>query len=151
MVTLHEPYFSNMSFHRIIREIMFYFWNIRSFLYRTALTMKMFFENVQKSPLSNFSKPTYFAELTRMCYLFVHMDHWRHLLNSKELISVANPLMFVIICHIYLAKKSYAVSMATGMHTTAKSVGCLVLCPLDQDRNVSAKLTIMRGRTFKRL
>ena len=84
---------------------MFYFWNIRSFLYRTALTMTMFFENVQKSPLSNFSKPTYFAELTRMCYLFVHMDHWRHLLNSKELISVANPLMFVIICHIYLAKK----------------------------------------------
>ena len=38
--------------------------------------------------------------------------------------------------------------MATGMHTAERSVDCLILCPHDQDRKVSAKLMAMRGTTF---
>ena len=38
--------------------------------------------------------------------------------------------------------------MATGMHLDERSVDCLVLCPNNQDRKVSAKSLTIRGTTF---
>ena len=38
--------------------------------------------------------------------------------------------------------------MATGMQTAERSVDCLILCPHDQDRKVSANLMAMRGTPF---
>ena len=36
-----------MCFHKSIQESFFYFLSMRSYLYGTALTMKMYFENAQ--------------------------------------------------------------------------------------------------------
>ena len=38
--------------------------------------------------------------------------------------------------------------MATGMHLDERSIDCLVLGHLDQDRKVSAKLVTMRAMTL---
>ena len=47
-----------------------------------------------------------------------------------------------------LAKCSYAVSMATGMHMDERSIDFLVLGHHDQDRKVSAKSVTMRAMTL---
>ena len=65
---------------------------MRIYVHGTALTMKIFFENAQKSPLLNFWNPTQFAEhgkqprfskynannlfLTMMSYIFIYVDHY---------------------------------------------------------------------------
>ena len=85
MVTLKELYFPKQS----IQESLFYFWIMRLYLYVTALTMKIFFEtnqisetppNLQSMDKQRFSKYNYdFLFLTRMYYIFIHKDHWWHL------------------------------------------------------------------------
>ena len=57
-VTLQEPYFPNMYFHISVQKTLFYFWNMLSYIYTATLTMKICFENAQKSPLSNSETPT---------------------------------------------------------------------------------------------
>ena len=48
IITLGKPYFPNMSFHTSIQETLFDFWNMWSYVYGTALTLKMLFENYLK-------------------------------------------------------------------------------------------------------
>ena len=109
--------------------------------------MRKTFENAQNSPLSNFCNPTHFAEhgkvprfskcnfeclfITRMSYIFIHMDHWWHLVNS--------------FLTLFQPKCSLAISMATGMHMYKRSVDSLVLCHHDHDWNVSAKSATVRA------
>ena len=83
-----------------------------------------------------------------MCYIFIHMDHWWHLVNVKVMISLGNPSILSDFVSLFYPKCSYAVSMATGMHMNERSVDCLVLGHHDQDRKVSAKSVTMRGTTF---
>ena len=59
-------------------------------------------------------------------YIFIHIDHWWHLVYSKVIISLGN-------C-------SLAVSMATCMHMDERSLDCLGLCPNNQDRKGSVKI-----------
>ena len=50
---------------------------------------------------------------------------------------------------LFKPKCSYGVPMATGRHMDERSVDCLVLCPNNQERKVSAKSMTMCGTFFK--
>ena len=64
------------------------------------------------------------------------------------MISVGNPSILSDFLTLFQPKCSYAVSMATGMHTDERSVDCLVLGHHDQDWKVSAKSVTMRAMTL---
>ena len=83
-----------------------------------------------------------------MCYIFIHMDHWWHLVNVKVMISLGNPSILSDFLSLFSPKCSYAISMATGMHMDERSVDCLVLGHHDHDRKVSAKSVTMRAMTL---
>ena len=56
MIPLEGPYFSFSKhvFSFSIKETLFYFCNMLVYVYGTSLAIKMFIENAQKLPLSNF-------------------------------------------------------------------------------------------------
>ena len=83
-----------------------------------------------------------------MCYIFINMDHWWHLVYVKVMITFGNPSISSDFLSQFLSKCSYTVSMATGMHMDERSIDCLVLCHNDQDRNVSATSVTMRATTL---
>ena len=83
-----------------------------------------------------------------MCHMFIHMDHWWHLVYIKVMISVGNHSILSNFLSLFQPKCSYAVSMATGMDMDERSVDCLVLGHNDQDRKVSAKSVTMRAMTL---
>ena len=64
------------------------------------------------------------------------------------MISVGNPSILSDFLSLFQPKCSYAVSMATGMHTDERSVDCLVLGHHDHDWKVSAKSVTMRAMTL---
>ena len=64
------------------------------------------------------------------------------------MISVGNPSILSVFLSLFQPKCSYAVSMATGVHTDERSVDCLVLGHHDQDWKVSAKSVTMRAMTL---
>ena len=64
------------------------------------------------------------------------------------MISVGNPSILSDFLSLFQPKCSYAVSMATGMHTDERSIDCFVLGHHDQDWKVSAKSVTMRAMTL---
>ena len=83
-----------------------------------------------------------------MCYISIHMDLWWHFVHSKVMISDGIPSTLSDFVSFFSKNLHILVSMAMGMHMDERSVVYSVLCPIDQDRKVSAKWMTTRGTTF---